>query len=202
MCTPMRCSSAASMRTCGRRAASRRHWSFPSSPSPRRATRTGPSTSPSRAAWCSIPAPSWRAAFTSSPSPGPAITYATSAAAGGEASRSASSSPRFLERTGWVIDLAQYRQTPAKYPGLDVPNWLLEIASAWLLVPIIAQERLIGFVVLATPRTKVDVNWEVLDLLKTAARQLGSFLAHIEASEALLEARKFEAFNKMGAFVV
>jgi putative PEP-CTERM system histidine kinase len=110
--------------------------------------------------------------------------------------------PRFLERTGWVIDLAEYRQGAGRYAGLDVPSWLLDIESAWLLVPIIAQERLIGFVVLAAPRTKLEVNWEVLDLLKTAARQLGSFLAHIQSSEALLEARKFEAFNKMGAFVV
>ncbi|HZP85941.1 MAG TPA: XrtA/PEP-CTERM system histidine kinase PrsK [Burkholderiales bacterium] len=109
---------------------------------------------------------------------------------------------RFLERTGWVIDLAEYRQKAAKYAGLEIPAWLLDIASGWLLVPIIAQEQLIGFVVLATPRTKLDVNWEVLDLLKTAARQIGSFLAHIQASESLLEARKFEAFNKMGAFVV
>jgi putative PEP-CTERM system histidine kinase len=42
----------------------------------------------------------------------------------------------------------------------------------------------------------------VRDLLKTAARQVGSFLAQVQASEALLEARKFESFNKMTTFVV
>ena len=59
-----------------------------------------------------------------------------------------------------------------------------------------------GFMILATPRVKIDVNWEVLDLLKTAARQTGSFLGQIRSSEALLEARKLDAFNKMTAFVV
>jgi putative PEP-CTERM system histidine kinase len=42
----------------------------------------------------------------------------------------------------------------------------------------------------------------VRDLLKTAARQVGRFLAQVQASEALLEARKFESFNRMTAFVV
>jgi putative PEP-CTERM system histidine kinase len=56
--------------------------------------------------------------------------------------------------------------------------------------------------VLATPRTAVKVDWEVRDLLKTASRQAASYLGQIRASEALLEARKFEAFNRMSAFVV
>jgi putative PEP-CTERM system histidine kinase len=42
----------------------------------------------------------------------------------------------------------------------------------------------------------------VLDLLRTAARQASSYLAHMQATDALLEARKFEAFNRMSAFVV
>jgi putative PEP-CTERM system histidine kinase len=109
---------------------------------------------------------------------------------------------RFLRATGWVINLPEYRSQPERYAGLELPEWLERLPSAWLIVPVIAQEELIGFVVLASPRAAIEVNWEVLDLLKTAARQLGSFLAQIQASEALLEARKFEAFNKMTAFVV
>jgi putative PEP-CTERM system histidine kinase len=48
----------------------------------------------------------------------------------------------------------------------------------------------------------VEVNWEVLDLLKTASRQAASYLAQRRAAEALLEAQKFDAFNRMSAFVV
>ena len=109
---------------------------------------------------------------------------------------------RFLASTGWVIHLQEYRHKASRYPGLHLPPWLNDMHSAWLVVPIIAQEELIGFVVLTTPRAAIELNWEVLDLLKTAARQVGSFLAQIQASEALLEARKFDAFNKMTAFVV
>jgi putative PEP-CTERM system histidine kinase len=39
-------------------------------------------------------------------------------------------------------------------------------------------------------------------LLKTASRQAAGFLAQMHATEALLEVRKFDAFNRMSAFVV
>jgi putative PEP-CTERM system histidine kinase len=104
----------------------------------------------------------------------------------------------FLAQTGWVIDL----QAPQPTGAPPLPSWLRQLAAAWLVVPVIAEDELTGFAVLATPRAKIELNWEVRDLLKTAARQVGSFLAQVQASEALLEARKFESFNKMAAFVV
>jgi putative PEP-CTERM system histidine kinase len=48
----------------------------------------------------------------------------------------------------------------------------------------------------------MEPDWEVRDLLKTASRQAAVFLAQMDATEALLEARKFDAFNRMSAFVV
>jgi len=42
----------------------------------------------------------------------------------------------------------------------------------------------------------------VRDLLKTGGRQAAGYLAQMQATEALLEARKFDAFNRMSAFVV
>jgi putative PEP-CTERM system histidine kinase len=108
----------------------------------------------------------------------------------------------FLRRTGWVINLDEYRSIPHRYEGLSLPSWLGELPHAWLIVPLNVGEDMIGFVVLASARTAVDVNWEVNDLLKTAGRQAASFLAQMQATEALLEARKFDAFNRMSAFVV
>ena len=109
---------------------------------------------------------------------------------------------RFLERTGWVINLHDYAAEPARYPELALPAWLLAIPAAWLVVPLLSGTELIGFVVLVTPRAAIDVNWEVRDLLKTASRQAASYLGQIRATDALLEARKFDAFNRMSAFVV
>jgi len=109
---------------------------------------------------------------------------------------------RFLERTGWVIDLKQLAAEPERYPDLELPGWVRAVPSAWLIVPLMSGSELLGFVVLTTPRATIDVNWEVLDLLKAASRQAASYLAQIRATEALLEARKFDAFNRMSAFVV
>ncbi|MEF8698673.1 MAG: XrtA/PEP-CTERM system histidine kinase PrsK [Candidatus Accumulibacter sp. UW20] len=108
----------------------------------------------------------------------------------------------FLLESGWVINLEEYRSLPRRYDGLLLPSWLVEVPNAWLVVPLTTGNELIAFVVLSTARARIDVNWEVNDLLKTAARQAGAFLGQMQASEALLEVRKFDSFNRMSAFVV
>jgi len=108
----------------------------------------------------------------------------------------------FLARTGWVIDLREYSDSPERYPGLVPPEWLGALREAWLVVPLVSATDAVGFVVLARPRAPMKVDWEVRDLLKTAGRQAASYLSQIRATEQLLEARKFDAFNRMSAFVV
>ncbi len=108
----------------------------------------------------------------------------------------------FLRDKGWVIDLDEYRSSPRRYEQLSLPTWLLGTPNGWLVVPLMAGDDLHAFVVLARSRTSIKLNWEVLDLLKTAGRQAAGHLAQMQATEALVEARKFDAFNKMSAFVV
>jgi putative PEP-CTERM system histidine kinase len=109
----------------------------------------------------------------------------------------------FLSDKGWVVDLKSARARPENYKDLVLPGWLDSIPEAWIAVPLMAADKeLFGFVILLTPRSGAELNWEVLDLLKTAARQSASYLAQIEANEALLEAKKFDAFNRLSAFVV
>lgn len=109
---------------------------------------------------------------------------------------------RFLLESGWVINLEEYRSSPRRYEQLDLPEWLTSLPNVWLVVPLASGNTMTGFVVLATARTRIDVNWEINDLLKTAGRQAGAFLGQLQASETLLEVRKFDAFNRMSAFVV
>jgi len=109
---------------------------------------------------------------------------------------------QFITTSGWVINLEEYRSYSRRYGQLKLPAWLQNLAQAWLVVPLLMGDELIGFCVLASARTRMDVNWEVNDLLKTAGQQAASFLAQMQATEALLEVRKFDAFNRMSAFVV
>jgi hypothetical protein len=110
--------------------------------------------------------------------------------------------PTFLASTGWIVTLPDALREAEAYPGLDVPGWLRDMSGAWLVVPLQSGDALIGFVVLTDPRTKIDVDWEVRDLLKAAGRAAAAYLAQMRAAEALLESRKFDAFNRMSAFVV
>jgi putative PEP-CTERM system histidine kinase len=109
---------------------------------------------------------------------------------------------QFLERRQWVIDLDEQVAHPERYEGVEAPETLRAIPLAWLVVPLILHERLVGFVVLSRSQGRVRLDWEVNDLLKTAGRQAASYLAQLEAAKALLVARQFESFNRMSAFVV
>lgn len=120
----------------------------------------------------------------------------------GERESLSSSLSSFLSRTGLVVRIDEVNTAPALYSGLSLPPWLIAQTDAWLVIPLPNGSETIGFVVLARPRTPIDINWEVLDLLKTASRQAASYLAQVRANEALLEAEKFDAFNRMSAFVV
>ena len=108
----------------------------------------------------------------------------------------------YLLASGWIIALDEYRSAPKRYGSLSLPPWLLQGTNHWLVVPLSMHDQLLGFVVLARPRAAVQLNWETRDLIKTASRQAAGFLAQMQATEALLELRKFEAFNRMSAFVV
>jgi putative PEP-CTERM system histidine kinase len=108
---------------------------------------------------------------------------------------------RFLEREEYVVDVTEHAREPELYP-LDLPAWLKAEPRAWLVVPLMHGTSLLGFVVLAESRANFTFNWEDTDLLKTVGRQVASYLALMNANEALSDARQFEAFNRVSAFVV
>ena len=108
----------------------------------------------------------------------------------------------FLRDKAWVIDVDEFRRSPTAYGNLGLPAWLSADGKVWAVIPLHGGADLLGFVVLAPPRTPVELNWEARDLLKTASRQAAGYLAQMRATEALLESRKFDAFNRMSAFVV
>lgn len=109
---------------------------------------------------------------------------------------------RFLDRTSWIIELAEYRSGPSLYGDLTLPDWLLHDPRHWAVVPLLKGDELEGFVVLAQPRAPHRIDWEERDLLKTAGRQLAVYIALVRTQEALLEARQFEAFHRLAAYLV
>lgn len=113
---------------------------------------------------------------------------------------------RFLEIQKWVINLDEYQRDPGLYKSLgdlEMPEWLKTIPNAWLISPLILHDNLLGFVVLTRfPASHKNFNWEDSDLLKTSGSQAASYLAQHAISQALAEARQFEAFNRLSTYVV
>jgi putative PEP-CTERM system histidine kinase len=101
-----------------------------------------------------------------------------------------------------VVDLEEYGRNGEMYGDMVLPDWLRRIPRAWIVVPLTLQGRLYGFMLLLQPRSTVQLNWEVIDLLKIAGSQAASYLAQQEAVTALMLARQFESFNRMSTFVV
>jgi len=109
---------------------------------------------------------------------------------------------RFLAERQWVVNLKEYARAPDIYGDLCLPTWMSVLPRAWLITPLILHEQLMGFIVLTESRSPRDFNWEDSDLLKTAGRQVAVHLAQIQATEALVEARQFESFNRLSTYVV
>jgi putative PEP-CTERM system histidine kinase len=109
---------------------------------------------------------------------------------------------RFMTEREWLIDLDEYEREPGLYEDLVLPGWLERMPRAWLVIPLIVHDYLLGFMVLARSPAQHHFNWEDSDLLKTAGRQVAVHLAQLEASRALADARQFEACNRLTTYVM
>jgi putative PEP-CTERM system histidine kinase len=83
-----------------------------------------------------------------------------------------------------------------------LPEWLFEAEDAWALVPLIHFDRLVGVIVLARPRIERRLDWEDFDLLRVVGQQLASYLSERAGQQALMDASRFDDFNRRMAFVM
>ncbi|RDH81022.1 MAG: PEP-CTERM system histidine kinase PrsK [endosymbiont of Galathealinum brachiosum] len=113
---------------------------------------------------------------------------------------------KFLSEQQFVISLDEYNNDPDMYTRLgplEIPEWISGNKDAWLVVPLMLQDHMMGFVVLLrSPAHERYFNWEDSDLLKTAGRQAASHLAQYDAAQALVSAKRFEEVNRLSAFIV
>lgn len=109
----------------------------------------------------------------------------------------------FLERSGFIVDLDQIRAgTDHAGEAALIPPWMVGEDAIWVLVPLLHFERLVGLVVLGRPALLRELDWEDFDLLRVVGQQLASFLAEQGTHAALLEASRFDEFNRRIAFVM
>ena len=108
----------------------------------------------------------------------------------------------YFRHDEWIVDLNEYRSDPATYDFLELPEAIQSFDHPWLLIPLYLGNELYGICLVCSPYTRVDLNWENFDLIKVVARQACNLLAQEDAQNRLLQARQFEAVNKVSAFMV
>ncbi len=108
-----------------------------------------------------------------------------------------------FERQQFIVEIDDLREGRDVNDMADLlPDWLYNDRSVWALVPLLHFERLVGVIILARPGVVRKLDWEDFDLLRLAAQQLASYLAEQAGQEALMEASRFDEFNRRIAFVM
>jgi putative PEP-CTERM system histidine kinase len=108
----------------------------------------------------------------------------------------------FMKKSGWLIDLREFEEKPEHYEGLELPEWLTNISNAWLIVPLVARDELVGFILLGKAPGVLRLNYEDRDLLKTVGNHVAVHLAQEKSDNLLAEAQQFEAYNRLTAFLM
>ncbi|NYT41172.1 PEP-CTERM system histidine kinase PrsK [Sphingomonas sp. R-74633] len=109
---------------------------------------------------------------------------------------------RHLHDTGRIVELDAVRRKEDHLDAPAVPQWMLDLHTAWVLVPLPHHTELTGAILLARPPLDRALDWEDFDLLKVAGRQAASYLAESRAQDALAEAQRFDEFNRRFAFIL
>lgn len=107
-----------------------------------------------------------------------------------------------LEEREWIVDLDRVRRKLDQDADIPVPEWLLRLPDAWLVIPLLHERKLYGLVILCRGLVVNQLTWEDLDLLRTAGRQAASYVALEHSAEALGRERQFAALNRFTAFLM
>jgi len=108
----------------------------------------------------------------------------------------------WLRERMWVLNTEDCRQRPQIYGQLALPEWLENFGRYQLILPLLAEGRLCGLMVLCEPKLGPRLDYEDIDLLKTVGSQVAAVLRQYQADELLAEGRQFEAYNRLTAFLM
>jgi len=106
-----------------------------------------------------------------------------------------------MEESAWIVDGDEPRALAAAPHGF-LSDILSSHPRGVLIAPLLLPEHLFGFVVLERPHALGALTYEEIDLLRTAGRQVAGYLGQHFMAARLGEAKQFEAFGKMAAFLV
>jgi putative PEP-CTERM system histidine kinase len=105
-----------------------------------------------------------------------------------------------MTKSAWIVDSEEPLPEPVE------EHFLQELAKylsfSMLVVPLLIEDKLFGFLVLKKKRRGARLTYEDIDLLRTGGRQIASYLAQHYTSQRLAEALQFETYGRMTAFLI
>lgn len=103
----------------------------------------------------------------------------------------------YFKEKGWVFDSKGHDQ---KIIGEN--KEFFEKTNTSLVVPLMNNGNIIGFIILGKSLSNDTYNYEDYDFLKTLARQATSAIMNARLTEELSEAREMEAIGRISLFVL
>lgn len=107
----------------------------------------------------------------------------------------------FIDRE-WVYALGNSGSNLLNPFSEHLPDWVNAIDNAWVITPLIIGDKLTGFFLLTQSANTNPLIWEDLDVLKTVGRQLASYIVRQKSAEQLAEAKQFDTYNRLTAFIM
>ncbi|MBV1878334.1 MAG: PEP-CTERM system histidine kinase PrsK [Pseudomonadales bacterium] len=84
-----------------------------------------------------------------------------------------------------------------------IPSEIKKIGPNLLILPLINNNLLLGFLVVSGDRAQVqEFNWEDLDLLRMVGKQVANFVGNQILSKQLIVTRQFEAYHQFTTFIM
>ncbi|MDF1819119.1 MAG: PEP-CTERM system histidine kinase PrsK [Immundisolibacteraceae bacterium] len=105
-----------------------------------------------------------------------------------------------LQQQANIIDLTRAGNGTER---AELPAALSSGHQPWLLIPLVNQGTLVALIQLGESHAQSrQLDWEDIALVSAAAYQVAAYLAFHDAINKLAEARQFEAYNQLSAFLV
>ncbi|RLP55970.1 MAG: PEP-CTERM system histidine kinase PrsK [Ketobacter sp.] len=109
---------------------------------------------------------------------------------------------KILRDHEWVFSPTAPKDNELNRYNEYLPSWCNDVEGLWLIIPLLVDNELIGFMLLSSPPQDFALTWEDLDLFKTVGRELASYISRNEAAELLAQSKQFDAYNKLSAFIM
>jgi putative PEP-CTERM system histidine kinase len=108
---------------------------------------------------------------------------------------------RLMLKESWIF-VPQSRVSSLAVNNHLLPGWISSDDSIWLLVPLIIQMKLIGFVILSKPKFGNEITYEDRDLMTNISTQVASHLLLHQQEKVISDAKQLETYNRLSAFIM